>query len=118
MAICSAAILATATCPGADTNSFAARAEHAFHDAEKLADSRPVAVTTLVHLARAAFDAAEFTRSDDRREEFALVAAPLTRWHLIRLDAHDYHFVWTYHHALFDGWSDVMFRIRHSLSAR
>ena len=71
MAIRSAAMLAAATCLGADTNSFAAHAERAFHDAEKLADSRPVAVTTLVQLARAAFDAAEFTRSDDRREEFA-----------------------------------------------
>jgi tetratricopeptide (TPR) repeat protein len=70
MAICSTAILATA-CLGADSNTFAARAERAFHDAEKVAGNRPVAVSALVQFARAAFDAAEFTRSDDEREKFA-----------------------------------------------
>jgi tetratricopeptide (TPR) repeat protein len=70
-AICSTVIFAAATCLGADSNTFAARAERAFHDAEKLAGTRPVAVSALVQLAHAAFDAAEFTRSDDRREEFA-----------------------------------------------
>ena len=64
-------ILATATCLGADTNTFAARAARAFHDAEKLADARPVSVSALVQLSHAAFDAAEFTRSDDEREKFA-----------------------------------------------
>jgi tetratricopeptide (TPR) repeat protein len=71
MAICSAAILAAAMCLGADANSFAVRAERSFHEAEKLADTRPVAVTALVQLARTAFDAAEFTRSEDEREKFA-----------------------------------------------
>ncbi len=71
LAICSTAILAAATCLGADNNTFAADAERAFQDAEKIADTRPVAVTALVQLARAAFDAAEFTRDDDEREKFA-----------------------------------------------
>ncbi len=44
----------------------------------------------------------------DRREEFALLPQPPFRWHLIRLDAVSHQFVWTYHHALLDGWSDVM----------
>lgn len=70
VAIRSAAILTATTCL-ADTNSFASRATRAFHEAEKLADSRPVAVRTLIQVARAAFDAAEFTSSDDEREKFA-----------------------------------------------
>ncbi|HEY0551388.1 MAG TPA: TRAP transporter TatT component family protein, partial [Verrucomicrobiae bacterium] len=72
LAICSALVLAAARGLGADTTSFAARAERAFHDAEKLANARPVAVSNLVQLSRAAFDAAEFTRSDDEREKFAM----------------------------------------------
>jgi amino acid adenylation domain-containing protein len=44
----------------------------------------------------------------DRREEFALLPLPPYRWHLIRLDDRTHQFVWTYHHALLDGWSDVM----------
>jgi tetratricopeptide (TPR) repeat protein len=72
MAIFSIAVFAAMICLGADTNSFASRAERAFHDAEKLADTRPVAVSALVQLARGAFDAAEFTRSDDQREAFAM----------------------------------------------
>ena len=44
----------------------------------------------------------------DRREEFALLPVPPYRWHLIRLDERTHQFVWTYHHALLDGWSDVM----------
>lgn len=71
LAICSTAILAAATCLGADNNTFAADAKRAFQDAEKIANTRTVAVTALVQLARAAFDAAEFTRDDDEREKFA-----------------------------------------------
>ena len=77
--ICSAVILAAATwlCDGASP--FLARAEKDFQAAEKLAAARPVAVSNLVQLARAAFDAAEFTDDDDRREEFATVGIEAAR---------------------------------------
>jgi tetratricopeptide (TPR) repeat protein len=67
----SAIIIATPCCFGADTNSFAARAERALHEAEQKARVRPAPVSVLIQLARAAFDAAEFTRDGDQREAFA-----------------------------------------------
>ncbi|MGE8278905.1 MAG: amino acid adenylation domain-containing protein [Stenotrophomonas sp.] len=44
----------------------------------------------------------------DRHQDFRLLDHPLMRWQLLLLDDDDVHFVWTYHHALLDGWSDVM----------
>lgn len=43
----------------------------------------------------------------DRMRGFDLITGPLQRFHLARLDEHRYHFCWTYHHALLDGWSDI-----------
>jgi amino acid adenylation domain-containing protein/non-ribosomal peptide synthase protein (TIGR01720 family) len=40
----------------------------------------------------------------DRRRGFALDRAPLTRVALIRLDEERWHWVWTHHHVLLDGW--------------
>ncbi len=71
LALHSTILFVAVTCLCAAANPFAERAERAFHAAEKLIDTRPVAVTALVHFAHAAFDAAEFTGSDERREEFA-----------------------------------------------
>ena len=71
MTVCSTVIFAAAACAGADTNSFAAQSERAFHQAEKLAKARPVHTSNVIEFGRAAYDAAEFTRSDDEREEFA-----------------------------------------------
>lgn len=44
----------------------------------------------------------------DRTRAFDLAAAPLLRLTLIRMAAHTYEFVWSYHHALLDGWSTPM----------
>ncbi|MFN8596431.1 MAG: amino acid adenylation domain-containing protein [Anaerolineae bacterium] len=41
----------------------------------------------------------------DRTRAFDLAAAPLMRLTLIRVAAQTYEFVWSYHHALLDGWS-------------
>ena len=41
----------------------------------------------------------------DRRLSFSLMDAPLMRLALIRLEAEKYHFVWSHHHLLLDGWS-------------
>ncbi|WP_081612036.1 non-ribosomal peptide synthetase [Janthinobacterium sp. CG3] len=43
--------------------------------------------------------------ADDRRQGFDLSQAPLQRFALIRLEDEAYHFVWTCHYLLFDGWS-------------
>jgi len=40
----------------------------------------------------------------DRRRGFDLAKAPLMRVTLIRLQAEAYHFIWTLHHLLIDGW--------------
>jgi non-ribosomal peptide synthase protein (TIGR01720 family) len=42
--------------------------------------------------------------SADRRRGFALDRAPLTRVALIRLADERWHWVWTHHHVLLDGW--------------
>ena len=41
----------------------------------------------------------------DRARGFELSRAPLMRITLIRLSESEYHFVWTWHHLLLDGWS-------------
>ena len=42
---------------------------------------------------------------DDRTRGFDFTQAPLLRLHLIRLDEQVYHFTWSFHHILLDGWS-------------
>jgi amino acid adenylation domain-containing protein len=42
---------------------------------------------------------------EDRLKDFDLSRAPLVRLNLFRLSDETYDFVWTYHHALLDGWS-------------
>lgn len=44
----------------------------------------------------------------DRKQGFALLNQPPQRLQLLRLGERDYHFIWTYHHALLDGWSDIL----------
>jgi amino acid adenylation domain-containing protein len=41
----------------------------------------------------------------DREQGFDLTKSPLMRLHLIQLDNDRYHFVWSHHHLLLDGWS-------------
>ncbi len=43
--------------------------------------------------------------AEDRREGFKLSKAPLMRMALFRLGDGAFHFVWTHHHILVDGWS-------------
>ncbi|PMB49545.1 non-ribosomal peptide synthetase, partial [Fischerella thermalis CCMEE 5205] len=43
--------------------------------------------------------------SSDRCQGFNLTVAPLMRLVLIRLTDHSYHFIWSSHHLLLDGWS-------------
>jgi len=40
----------------------------------------------------------------DRKQGFDLSAAPLSRVVLIQLDAQRWHWIWTHHHLLLDGW--------------
>ena len=47
---------------------------------------------------------AAFLEADNQRR-FSLVEAPLMRLALIRLEDQQYHFVWSHHHLLLDGWS-------------
>lgn len=42
---------------------------------------------------------------DDRLRGFALDRAPLMRFALFRLGDDRYHFVWSHHHLILDGWS-------------
>jgi amino acid adenylation domain-containing protein len=44
----------------------------------------------------------------DREAGFELENGPLSRLHLCRGDEHEYHLVWSYHHALIDGRSRVI----------
>ncbi len=44
-------------------------------------------------------------RDADRGRGFAVDQAPPLRFTLIRLDTQRFHFVWTFHHLLLDGWS-------------
>jgi hypothetical protein len=55
----------------ADVNSFAARAERSFIDAQQIARKEPMNVAGLLQLARAAFDWAEFPHKDDPRAGIA-----------------------------------------------
>ncbi len=41
----------------------------------------------------------------DRNRGFALDQAPLMRFALFRLADEEYHFVWSHHHLILDGWS-------------
>ncbi|HEY0604051.1 MAG TPA: amino acid adenylation domain-containing protein [Herpetosiphonaceae bacterium] len=43
--------------------------------------------------------------ADDRGRGFDLTTAPLLRFALFRTADERYHFVWSYHHLLLDGWS-------------
>ncbi|MGA9119669.1 MAG: amino acid adenylation domain-containing protein [Bacteroidota bacterium] len=47
-------------------------------------------------------------RLNDCSRGFDLSKAPLMRFTLVRLDRDAYHFTWTYHHILLDGWSVPM----------
>lgn len=47
----------------------------------------------------------EHCRLAERLRPFELTRPPLSRLLLIRYSADLYQFVWTYHHAFFDGWS-------------
>ncbi|HYP30132.1 MAG TPA: amino acid adenylation domain-containing protein [Blastocatellia bacterium] len=42
---------------------------------------------------------------DDRRKGFDATKAPLMRLVLIKLDRQEHRFIWSFHHALMDGWS-------------
>lgn len=42
---------------------------------------------------------------EDRQQGFSLTRAPLMRLILLRLAENAYHFTWSYHHLLLDGWS-------------
>ncbi len=44
----------------------------------------------------------------DRQQGFDLSEAPLMRLHLIRTGTRSHYFVWTFHHVLLDGWSNVL----------
>ena len=46
----------------------------------------------------------EFLRAD-RARGFDLSRPPLMRWELIRLGEEEFKFVWSFHHAVLDGWS-------------
>jgi len=52
-------------------NLFALRAERAFEAAEQMSDRQPTNVTNSIHLARAAFDWADFARTSDDRATIA-----------------------------------------------
>lgn len=47
---------------------------------------------------------AEFNAAD-RRQGFDLTTAPLIRIALIQMDEGQWHYIWTFHHLLLDGWS-------------
>lgn len=69
VAICSALFLTTFAHAG--DSSFAARAERAFSAAQKSVRTNPTNVITLLQLARAAFDWAEFAHKDSQRASIA-----------------------------------------------
>ena len=68
-AICSALLLGTVA--NAEDNTFAARAERAFSSARENVRTEPTNTITLVQLARAAFDWAEFSQKDEQRADIA-----------------------------------------------
>jgi len=41
----------------------------------------------------------------DRERGFQLKQAPLLRLNLIRIEQDTYHFIWSFHHLILDGWS-------------
>ncbi len=45
---------------------------------------------------------------NDRRHDFELTKSPLMRLALFQISETDYQFIWTYHHALFDGLSRLL----------
>lgn len=47
------------------------------------------------------------TLAADRARGFDLLAAPLLRFQLTQIGPRRHHFLWTYHHVLLDGWSDI-----------
>ena len=47
-------------------------------------------------------------RDKDREKGFDFAHAPLTRISIIRLAEDRFHFVWTYHHVLLDGWCNSL----------
>ncbi len=53
--------------------------------------------------------------ADERQRAFALDQAPLMRLVLARLSEEEYHFIWTHHHILLDGWSvaTIMDELQH-----
>jgi tetratricopeptide (TPR) repeat protein len=63
----------------AETNTFPVRAERAFNEARQAVQKDPTNSIALIHLARVAFDWAEFARNDEQREEIALQGIAATR---------------------------------------
>src|SRR5690606_32023354 len=43
-------------------------------------------------------------RATDKASGFDFATAPLMRIHLVRLEEERYHFLWSHHHVLLDGW--------------
>jgi tetratricopeptide (TPR) repeat protein len=64
-------IIFAASLSAAEANSFAARAERSFIDAQQIARKEPTNVAALLQLARAAFDWAEFPHKDEPRAGIA-----------------------------------------------
>ncbi len=43
-------------------------------------------------------------KQEDRKKGFSTLHEPLLRFALFKLDDQKFHFVWSFHHILFDGW--------------
>lgn len=53
-------------------------------------------------------NALETFKRDDLQRGFEFARAPLLRLTLLRLPQDTYHFIWSYHHLLLDGWSIML----------
>ncbi|MCY7294915.1 amino acid adenylation domain-containing protein [Alteromonas sp. a30] len=45
---------------------------------------------------------------EDREQGFSDLSLPPYRLYLVEQGSGDYHFIWSYHHALLDGWSELI----------
>jgi hypothetical protein len=79
IAVCCAWMCTMAWLPGAEVPSFAERAERAFREAQQSVRADRTNLTALIHLARSAFDRAEFARNNDERAEVATHGADAAR---------------------------------------
>ena len=43
--------------------------------------------------------------AEDSHRGFDVTKAPVMRLALVRMAEHEYRFLWSFHHALLDGWS-------------